>query len=241
MGDRVMVKNKKKLYRVIWCLVWLCAVPLQGAYHWPAPKTKEGIQAHRDYLLKVHERPEIRAFSDIIAMCEGTDFPTGYRMLFQPGHKGSSRALFDSYADHPRKVICVMSNGSRLCSSAAGRYQIMPATWDDIYWKIGAEDFSPLNQDLAFIQLMLERQALEDLLHGDFDKALKKASSIWASFPYAPYGQPTKKIEVVRRWYADRLALYKSVAKSASVYKKGRVQQPLGIRDKDIKQKERVS
>jgi len=69
--------------------------------------------------------------------------------------------LFDSYADHPRKVIEVRPG---LRSSAAGRYQILSRYWDHYRIQLQLPDFGPLSQD---------RYAIQQLKEQDFGVALQ--------------------------------------------------------------------
>jgi muramidase (phage lysozyme) len=58
--------------------------------------------------------------------------------------------LFTSYVDHPRKLISLPKLGIK--SSAAGRYQFLLSTWDDLHTRLGTRvlpDFSPESQDRA--------------------------------------------------------------------------------------------
>lgn len=133
------------------------------------------------------ENPNLPAFLAMIRYAEGTSGPDGYRTLF-----GGS--LFDSYADHPRKVVTVMSQGKPLSSTAAGAYQILSRTWDSVRSAIGAPDFSPAWQDQAAIELLRRRGALDYVYAGDIVAAINAARREWASLPGAGYGQPEKAL-----------------------------------------------
>ena len=146
--------------------------------------------------------PNVTAFLSTIAFSEGTDTPDGYRTIF-----GGTRAhpiLFDSFADHPRRIQHV--NG--LASDAAGRYQLMSYTFDYLRMLLGIPDFSPRSQDLCACQLISQAGALNDVCNGHFDIAVQKLCTVWASFPDTQKGgashyggQPSHAIGELRAAY----------------------------------------
>jgi hypothetical protein len=95
-----------------------------------------------------------------------------------------------------------------LCSDASGRYQFLSTTWDGLKTKIGAVDFSPAAQDLAAVELIRQRGALEDVEAGRLEAAIAKLNQTWASFPGSPHGQPTKPLARLREFYNQRLTTY---------------------------------
>lgn len=138
--------------------------------------------------------PNVRAFLAVIRAGEGTADEAGYRRHFGGSH-------FDSYADHPRKVITAGLGRHQYSSSAAGAYQILTRTWDGLVKRYGFTDFRPPTQDLAALALIDGRKALDDVLEGRFETAVRKCNREWASLPGSPYGQPTKTM-------AEALATY---------------------------------
>jgi muramidase (phage lysozyme) len=139
----------------------------------------------------------VAAFLRVIRACEGTADEDGYRRMF-------GGALFNSWADHPRKAQTFrLKKGGTLTSTAAGAYQFLSRTWDGLVRRYGFEDFSPANQDLGAVALLDGRGALMDLVRGDLDAAVKKCAREWASLPGSPYGQPVKTLAFVHKVYAD--------------------------------------
>lgn len=134
----------------------------------------------------------VAAFLSMIAYSEGTAGPNGYRTLFGGG-------LFDSFADHPR--IKVRAGG--YVSSAAGRYQILASTWDDVRGKLNLPDFSPASQDAAAVELIRERGALNDVKAGRLASAISRVAKVWASLPGAGYSQPERKLSALQQAFAD--------------------------------------
>lgn len=134
--------------------------------------------------------PNVQAFLAMIGQFEGGD--EGYHALFGGGR-------FESFADHPRTLV----KTSGYASTAAGRYQILARTWDDVRDKIGAVDFSPYWQDVAAVYLIRRRGALDDVLAGRFNDAIAKVAKEWASLPGAGYGQPERALETARNVYAN--------------------------------------
>lgn len=126
----------------------------------------------------------LAAFLQMIRTGEGTAGPNGYRTMF-------GGTLFDGWADHPRQFIRAKVGGVWLTSSAAGAYQILSRTWDDIRRVVTLPDFSPASQDAAAIALIKRRGALGDVQSGRFERAVQKCAKEWASLPGSPYGQPT--------------------------------------------------
>ncbi|WQN26150.1 glycoside hydrolase family 104 protein [Stutzerimonas stutzeri] len=134
----------------------------------------------------------VLAFLDLIAWSEGTDDgrqPTrdqGYDVVV-----GGS--LFDSYADHPRRLIDLPALGIK--STAAGRYQILARYWDHYRKQLALSGgFTPVNQDRIALQLIRECKALEDVRGGHIAEAIHKCRSRWASLPGAGYGQHEHKL-----------------------------------------------
>lgn len=125
----------------------------------------------------------VAAFLDMLAHAEGTarfGDQDGYDVLV-----GGS--LFDGFGDHPRRSIYLESYGIR--STAAGRYQFLVGTWDDLVSRFGFRDFSPASQDAAAIQLIRQCKALRLVHDGKIREAIHACRRIWASLPGAGYGQ----------------------------------------------------
>lgn len=140
--------------------------------------------------------PERKAILDLIGWAEGANYNTMY-----------GGGTFTSYKDHPDKVI----SASGIASSAAGRYQFLTPTWDGARKALNLPDFSPTSQDKAAIYLIQGRSALADVDSGNIDAFLDKCSYEWASLPPYRYpGQGTKTTADCKKYYAERLAYYRS-------------------------------
>lgn len=103
--------------------------------------------------------PQERALLDTIAMGNAT---SGKKYWESPDYNtivGGGK--FESFDDHPDSVGHVSAAGS---SDAAGRYQFLNSTWDDVVTRYNnrnpddpISDFSPGNQDKAALFLARER------------------------------------------------------------------------------------
>jgi muramidase (phage lysozyme) len=126
------------------------------------------------------------AFLTMVAISEGTEAigDRGYNVIV--GSTPAHPILFESYADHPRRVIQLRPG---LASSAAGRYQILAGIYDAYKARLHLQDFSPEAQDAIAVQLIRERGALPDIDAGRIPAAVERCSSIWASLPGNAYGQ----------------------------------------------------
>lgn len=144
------------------------------------------------------DNPYIQAFLATIRAGEGTAGPMGYQTMFGGG-------IFTDFSDHPRQVICRTVNGGRLCSSAAGAYQFLRSTWDRIAARLSLPDFSPTCQDVAALELIREKGAIDDIKAGRFEIAVSKCRKVWASMPGAGYGQPEVAMAKYRAIYLAQL------------------------------------
>lgn len=162
------------------------------------------IKPQMIHLMQIRQKHEVRAFLDVIAHAEGTDTSDGYYTIYGSSNKAKS------LSDHPGRRICEKSRGKKLCSTAAGRYQFLHTTWDELAARFGFKDFGCINQDLAAIALLHDKGAIEDIERHDIYAALKKACRIWASLPGSPYGQPTRPIEEIIHVFNERYTAYKN-------------------------------
>jgi muramidase (phage lysozyme) len=136
----------------------------------------------RDDLLAALQSNNVQAFLRLIRQGESSQNEDAYTVMFGGSH-------FESFADHPRQV----HTAGGYTSSAAGAYQFLQRTWDSLVKQYGFTDFSPINQDCAAVALIAGRGALQDVLAGRIDAAIRKCGKEWASLPGSPYGQPTQK------------------------------------------------
>jgi len=136
--------------------------------------------------------PNVHAFLRAIRLGEGTLDADGYRRIV-------GGALFDSFDDHPRKRVWI--ERYQVYSTAAGAYQFLANTWDEMRAKYDLRDFSPGEQDKAAIGLLIRRKALDDVMAGRIEAAIEKCRLEWASLPGSPYGQRTESLQRVLDTY----------------------------------------
>lgn len=152
------------------------------------------------------KRANVLAFLRLLRTGETAQTEDAYRWLF--GSTVAKPKLFDNFADHPRVRTYeaydgqFIQNGKIDYTTAAGAYQITESTWDGLVRQYGFTEFDPATQDLAAVALILEKNALGEVIAGDIDGAIAKLRPVWASLPGASHGdQPTVKLERAREVY----------------------------------------
>lgn len=145
------------------------------------------------------EEDNIAAFLWMIRVCEGTSGPEGYQVMFTGKLFPIDDPAYGSYQwkDHPR----IANKGGGITSTAAGAYQFLASTWDEVKKSLKLPDFSPASQDKACIFLLRRRRALEDVRNGNFSVAINKCNKEWASLPGSPYNQNPKPLNVALGYY----------------------------------------
>ncbi|MEB3793660.1 glycoside hydrolase family 104 protein [Acinetobacter sp. IK22] len=132
-------------------------------------------------LMQLMNNPNARKMLDLIAATEGVKY--SYNTLF-----GNQK--IDDLSWHPNiKKPFTQTDGQVKYTTAAGRYQFLKDTWDGVAKQYGLKDFSPQSQDLGALALLAQNGALPYVLKGDFNTAIKKSGSTWASLPTSPYAQ----------------------------------------------------
>lgn len=140
-------------------------------------------------LMQLMNNPNARKMLDLIATTEGVKH--GYNTLF-----GNQR--FDNLSSHPNiKKAFTQTDGKKNYTTAAGRYQFLKGTWDGLAQQYGIKDFSPHSQDFGALALLDQIGALPYVLKGDFQTAIKKSGSTWASLPTSPYAQNKRSWDFV--------------------------------------------
>ncbi|ESA34116.1 wd-40 repeat-containing protein [Leptolyngbya sp. Heron Island J] len=160
--------------------------------------------------------PRVKAFLDTIAWSLRTQsLPSNYDIVLD----GSE---FEDFSDHPRKRTCVDSyfGLEEICGYSAGRYHIIPETWDWVADQLNLNDFSPASQDLAAIELLREKGSLDQIETGNFKSAVYNASSYWVTLPdsdgesyYADDGYQARSIDNLQFMYDLFYARYLLLAK----------------------------
>lgn len=161
----------------------------------PVPTTTPVVQPHGT----IPRKSAKGAFLSVIAFAEGTN--ERYDLLF-------GFETFSDYSKHPERKVCRQVSGRELCSSAAGRYQILFKTWNTLVQPaLRLPDFSPASQDKAGLFLVENRGVrLTDAYfteYQDFARAVTKLNQEWASLPDSPHGQPTRKMGTLWEKYSE--------------------------------------
>lgn len=152
---------------------------------WKRKEIAYSLENMMQDIRKAVNNQNVRRMLKLVRVGEGTDDADGYRRLYGGGE-------FDSFADHPRTIrTMTFRNGKTVSSSAAGAYQFLKKTWDELVAKYDLPDFSPVSQDLGAVALLKQSGALQYVIEGKWEEAIRKANKIWASLPESPYGQPT--------------------------------------------------
>ena len=150
------------------------------------------------------EIARLKAFMYALRYGEGTLYDKGYKTLVGGG-------TFDDFSKHPNIY------NKKLNSTAAGAYQILKKTWDNIKKyrdKYGIDDFSPKNQDKSCIILLHKiRDSLDLIMANKIDEAVrtrtdkpkKRLHYEWASLPESPYNQRTETMENFMKYYDKHL------------------------------------
>lgn len=130
------------------------------------------------------ENPNLTRFLAFLGKSEGADWNT-----VVGGKK------FSDFSQHPNVVGLTTPDGP---STAAGKYQITGTTYRDVAPKIGVNDFSPESQNQVAIELIRRNGALDDVLAGNYEPAIKKLGGVWASLPSSNYNQPKRDWNFVK-------------------------------------------
>ena len=145
--------------------------------------------------------PERRALLNTIRFAEGTwkdGRDLGYKILYGGGQ-------FADLSRHPDRVVV-----KRYSSAAAGAYQFLPTTWQQVASELKLSSFEPKHQDQAALRLIERRGALEEVDRNGLTKtAMHRLAPEWASFPthrgLSAYGQPVKSHVELAKFYSENL------------------------------------
>mgnify|MGYP000882030296 CR=1 FL=1 len=145
--------------------------------------------ATADELAGYLANPNVQKMLRVIGQAEGT-VNSKYADPYRVGFGGRSIESLDA---HPNFLAdFTQTDGTKNKTSAAGAYQFLKSTWDEEAKELDLKDFSPLSQDLAAINRLRKRGALDDVLNGRMDVAVSKLGNEWASLPSSPYAQPKR-------------------------------------------------
>lgn len=180
------------------------ARPLAGGSGSPAASASASAEA-------LVSHPNIKAMLEVLAFTEGTGDDYGkvvnglvLSSPFLPDLVGKKNVSVTDLSRHPNILVQV---NSKITSTAAGRYQFLKGTWDEL----GMPDFRPGSQDVAAVKLMKRRKMIEPLLAGDLLTAVFRGAPEWASLPTesgASFygGQPARTLAEIEMTFKTALA-----------------------------------
>lgn len=184
-----------------------------GRFICPVPTTslvRNDSALLKERFLKMLKKPQYKAFLDVISYAEGTyhEHARGYKLRYP--YAKDKRAIFKSFRWHPGIREFINSRGEHRRASASGRYMILEKIWNAVALQLDLYDFSPLNQDLAALFLIWERNgAIEAIRDCDFKRAVKAVNGIWATLPGSPHRQVTVTMSTIEEFFKQRCREYK--------------------------------
>jgi muramidase (phage lysozyme) len=146
--------------------------------------------------------PQMAAFLATIRWAEtGSSGYESYRKLVFNG-------TFDDFSTHPKVRQCARVSLINVCSTAAGAYQMLDISWNDLQPNLGLKDFSPPSQDKMAIEYIRRNKAVDDVESGNVEMAFCKVGKVWASLICNDYNQNAKSIEELTKYYNSQLNVY---------------------------------
>lgn len=101
--------------------------------------------------------------------------------------------------------------GPGCVSTAAGAGQIIKPTWEVVRqsgpWGFYLDDFGVENQNEAIRRVLIQADALNAVENGDFDLAVARASTKWASLPGSTARQRPKSLARVAMYFNEGVSL----------------------------------
>lgn len=145
----------------------------------------------RDDLAVAFAHPNVKAFYMVVRKGESRLDDLAYRMV-------NGGPPITDFSRHPYAGMSTRDGGR-----AAGAPQFIPSTWAELANRYGFLDFSPPNQDLGYVGCLVKRDALDDVIAGRFDEAVRKCELEWTSLPGAAENNPRWDLEKARALYAQ--------------------------------------
>lgn len=142
-------------------------------------------------LQALFDHPNIKAFYAVVRRGESSLGPNAYMMVNGGG-------TFADFSRHPYEGLSTKSGGR-----AAGAPQFIPSTWAELAEKYGLPDFSPSSQDLGYVGCLIKRNAVDALLAGRFEEAIRLCRQEWTSLPGAEENNPAWNMDKARALYLE--------------------------------------
>ena len=153
--------------------------------------------ATRQQLEQALQHPNVIKMLNLIAQTEGVKH--GYNTLF-----GNQR--LESLNSHPNiRKRFTQTDGKTNVTTAAGRYQFLTDTWNNVARQYGLKDFGARTQDLGAVGLIAGRGALNDVINGNWQNAIRKLGPEWASLPSSNYKQNKRSWDFVNKFLGSNV------------------------------------
>lgn len=159
----------------------------------------------KQQLIEFLKQPEFMALLDTIGYAEGADYNDVFGYKFK----------ITNFSDHPR----VINRTKGYSSDVSGRYQFLAKTWDGRRKALSLDDFSPRNQDIAGLSLVIDVRGVNPNLisnpsESNFLSIMNRLTCEWCSLPGTNRcdcnGQPQKTFKDVYSKYREFLELRQS-------------------------------
>jgi muramidase (phage lysozyme) len=146
----------------------------------------------RERLQALFDHPNVKAFYAVVRRGESSLGPEAYTMV-------NGGPPIADFSKHPYAGLSTKQGGR-----AAGAPQFIPSTWQEIAERYSLPDFSPASQDLGYVGCLLKRSgAIEALLAGRFEEAVRICRPEWTSLPGASENNPAWNMDKARALYLD--------------------------------------
>lgn len=147
----------------------------------------------RERLQALFDHDNVKAFYAVVRKGESSLGPEAYTMV-------NGGPPITDFSRHPYAGLSTKAGGR-----AAGAPQFIPSTWQEIAERYSLPDFSPASQDLGYVGCLLKRTgAIEALMAGRFEEAVRICRPEWTSLPGASENNPTWNMDKARALYLDR-------------------------------------